>query len=361
LKIGAALCVFLFPFDAALPQQDINSLLDAVVSIKAASNIPNASPHDGTGFVVSATGGDILIVTARHVLFSKDGDPIFDPNGILVTFHADRYNPKPASFLPNGPDNLLFSVLKVTKKDAGNLPPFRAFQLRPQPIGIEDVRVLTGEWKFPKVSVSSTVLNNRLDQFSYNGGGITGGDSGSPVVDLNGLLVGMHQGDVSGSKDGWAQSMREVIATLTGPTMELKIDIGVTTDTKPKDFALDLTYLTGLVSAHRLKELQAEAITSSGRRRWKSTFVITGARSCSIYAPMDLGSLLTFSCIFPAGSFDVKGLRSAATSALPKIEWRNSETKNSEVAEGYNSLPKPLVRIASDEAAGIVSLYLFEQ
>jgi hypothetical protein len=74
-KIGAALCLFLFPFDAALPQQDINRLLDAVVSINVAGNIPNAPGHFGTGFVISATGGDILIVTARHVLFSRTAIP----------------------------------------------------------------------------------------------------------------------------------------------------------------------------------------------------------------------------------------------------------------------------------------------
>ena len=122
-KIAVALCLFFILFSAAHSQEDVDHLLDAVVSIKVASNVPNASGHNGTGFVVSATAEDILVVTARHVLFSKDGDPIFDPKGILVTFRADRYNPKPASFLANGPDNLLFSVLKVTKKNAGNLPP----------------------------------------------------------------------------------------------------------------------------------------------------------------------------------------------------------------------------------------------
>jgi hypothetical protein len=221
-----ALCVFLFPFGAALPQQDINRLLDAVVSISVASNIPNAPGHFGTGFVISATGGDILIVTARHVLFSKEGDPIFDPKRLLVTFRADRYNPKPASWLVNGPAHLLFSVLKVAKKDAGDLPAFPAFQLRSRPIEFEDVRVMTGEWTAPKMSVSSTVLNTRLDQFSYNGFGIAGGDSGSPVIDLNGQLVGMHQGEVDGTKDGWAQRMAEVVATMTGRTMGLKTDIG---------------------------------------------------------------------------------------------------------------------------------------
>jgi formylglycine-generating enzyme required for sulfatase activity len=79
------------------------------------------------------------------------------------------------------------------------------------------------------MSVSSPVLNTRLDQFSYNGFGIAGGDSGSPVIDLNGQLVGMHQGEVEGTKDGWAQRMQEVVATLTGPTMGLKTDFGGTT------------------------------------------------------------------------------------------------------------------------------------
>jgi S1-C subfamily serine protease len=78
---------------------------------------------------------------------------------------------------------------------------------------------MTGEWTAPKMSVSSPVLNKRLDQFSYNGSGIAGGDSGGPVIDLNGQLVGIHQGDVDGTRDGWAQRMQEVVATLSGPTM----------------------------------------------------------------------------------------------------------------------------------------------
>ena len=230
-----ALCFLLFPFGTAFSQQDINRLLDAVVSIKVASNTADVSGHIGTGFVISSTGGEILVLTARHVLFSKDGDPVFDPKGILITFRADHYNPRPASWVANGPDNLHFSVLKVTKQAAADLPSFPKFQLRSQPIGLEDLRVLTGEWKFPKVSVSSTVLNRRLDQFSYNGGGLAGGDSGSPVVDLKGLLVGMHQGDVGGSKDGWAQRIQEVVATITGSTMGLLTDIRVATPVVPRE------------------------------------------------------------------------------------------------------------------------------
>jgi hypothetical protein len=221
-----ALCVFLFPFGAALPQQDINRLLDSVVSISVASNIPNAPGHFGTGFVISATGGDILIVTARHVLFSKEGDPIFDPKRLLVTFRADRYNPRPASVLVNGPDNLLFSVLKVARKDAGSLHAFPAFELRTRPVEFsEDVLVMTGEWTTPKMSVSSPTLEKRLDQFSYNGFGIAPGYSGAPVIDKDHRLIGIHQGELPGLKDGWAQRMQEVVATLKGPTMGLKTDI----------------------------------------------------------------------------------------------------------------------------------------
>ena len=49
----------------------------------------------------------------------------------------------------------------------------------------------------------------------YSGTGIGGGFSGSPVVDLNGLLVGIHEGEANGvTRYGRAQRMREVAEAL---------------------------------------------------------------------------------------------------------------------------------------------------
>lgn len=97
-------------------------------------------------------------------------------------------------------------------------------------------------------------------------------------------------------------------------------------------------------------------------RHWKSTFVISGAKTCSVYTPLGLGRLLTFLCIFSSDSFSVNDLLAQARSALPEIEWGDVNGKGAppaEVVGRYNSFP--LVRIASDSARGMVSLYVFEQ
>jgi formylglycine-generating enzyme required for sulfatase activity len=71
------------------------------------------------------------------------------------------------------------------------------------------------DWSSPEMSIAALAYTDRTDWFTYSGTGLTPGYSGSPVVDLNGLLVGVHQGETDGGRRlGWAQRITEVDETL---------------------------------------------------------------------------------------------------------------------------------------------------
>ena len=201
---------------SAVPQSgNIDTLLDAVVRVSVGKG-PGRSPNIGTGFVVAVHGRRTIIVTARHLFYpnEKIGEAPYNPEPSVV-FHADRQHSQKATLLPRDSEHAGISVLEVLDAGLGTLP---RFQLRTQPLSRNDhVRVMGSDedWSSPEMSIAALAYTDRTDWFTYSGTGLTPGYSGSPVVDLNGLLVGVHQGETDGGRRlGWAQRIQEVDETL---------------------------------------------------------------------------------------------------------------------------------------------------
>ncbi len=215
--------------------KSIDTLQDAVVRITVGKG-PNRSPNVGTGFVVAVQGRQTVIVTALHLFYpnADKGEAPFEPT-TTVEFHADRRHPKPANLLRGDLNHLGIAVLEV--RDAG-LAPLPHFDLRTTALTYQDhFRVLSSDedWSLPEMAIAALNYAGRTDRFTYSGNGLTPGYSGSPVVDLDGLLVGIHQGETDGGRKlGWAQRIQVVDETLNkvlgirtnfGPTVsERKVD-----------------------------------------------------------------------------------------------------------------------------------------
>jgi len=200
---------------AVAQNNNVDTLLDAIVQVTVGKG-PGRSPNVGTGFVVAVNGRRTTIITARHLFYpnEKNNEPAFTPDPSVV-FHADPQHPKKATLLPKDSAHAGISVLEVLDAGLGTLP---RFQIRMQPLSRSDhVRVMGSDedWSSPEMAIASLAYTDRTDWFTYSGTGLTPGYSGSPVVDLNGLLVGVHQGETDGGRKlGWAQRIQEVDETL---------------------------------------------------------------------------------------------------------------------------------------------------
>jgi formylglycine-generating enzyme required for sulfatase activity len=214
-----AVCCLLFASaPIAAPQNNnVDTLLDAIVRVTVGKG-PDRSPNVGTGFVVAVSGRRTTIITARHLFYPDQNrnEPPFDPDPSVI-FHADPQHPhhKNVTLLPVDSEHVGISVLEVLDAGLGTLP---RFQIRTQPLSRNDhVRVMGSDddWSSPEMSISALAYTDRTDWFTYSGTGLAPGYSGSPVVDLNRLLVGVHQGETDGGRKlGWAQRIQEIDETL---------------------------------------------------------------------------------------------------------------------------------------------------
>src|ERR1017187_9532090 len=121
-----------------LPCQDrIEALKDAVVRIEIRTTA--SSPTiPGTGFVIAANANTVTILTARHLFYTKAGEPLLAPLPI-VTFYLDRrHPPRKATLLSDSP-TYEFAVLEISADtlrglDIAKLPRFSLRQSELAPI-----------------------------------------------------------------------------------------------------------------------------------------------------------------------------------------------------------------------------------
>jgi formylglycine-generating enzyme required for sulfatase activity len=216
---GAA--AFFLAFFGVIDGQDkIDRLKDGLVRIEVRTG-PNSPRIMGTGFVIAVNSSAVTILTARHLFYKEDGDALSKPEP-WVTFYVDRqHSPRKAILLSTDSRTYEFAVLEVSGNDLSglNTAQLARFELRSTSLGPREHVLVVGSdgdgWLAPEMIVASLAYQNRPDQFMYSGTGIGGGFSGSPVVDLNGLLVGIHEGEANGvTRYGRAQRMKEVAEAL---------------------------------------------------------------------------------------------------------------------------------------------------
>ncbi len=223
-NLAAACLLILAARSSLFAQKNLASLQDALVSIEVKKDNGRA-PNIGTGFVIAVTGHSTFILTANH-LFLPDttrGEPAFNP-APWVTFHADP-NEKKGRLWPKASPTYGISIIEVVDSGLGQLP---RFSVRDQALDlVEHVFILAsnnGGWPTPEMSINELNYDNRPDRFTYGGTGVASGFSGSPVVDRNGLLVGIHQGETPGTRYGWAQRIKEIVEVL--PVLQVKPQFG---------------------------------------------------------------------------------------------------------------------------------------
>jgi len=211
--------------------QGLERFINGVVEVEAGKGADKAT-ENGTGFVVSADGGTLLVLTARHLFY--EGRQGFT-NDISVTFYLDKLNPHKAELVTDSA-NLDLAVLRVSRVPASVCQQLPTFSVRPDstPLSIGDALYVLGgrsqSWQVPTVSVSGLKDEDRPDRIRFTGIRIRGGFSGSALIDSNGRLAAVHLGVVESDENfGFAQRMAYAYGILKdrGVTMN-KLDISAT-------------------------------------------------------------------------------------------------------------------------------------
>jgi formylglycine-generating enzyme required for sulfatase activity len=189
--------------------QGLERFLNGVVGVKVGTD-SNRAPELGTGFVVSAEGGTLSILTARHLFY--EGKNRFSDN-ISVTFYLDQLNSYKGVLKKDSP-NLDLAVLTVENVPARVAQKLPTFIVRPEsaPPSIgDDLYAFGGDsqsWEAPAVRVSFPRDGDRPDRFRFTGIGIRAGFSGAALLDSAGRLAAVHLGTVEDDENfGHAQRM----------------------------------------------------------------------------------------------------------------------------------------------------------
>jgi len=193
---------------------------NAAVGVRVVKEAPVAA-EDGSGFVLSIDEDSVVILTARHLFYSKDGKESYRKS-VEVTFRADPLNEHPAAWTTDYP-NFDIAVLKLEVKKLPSpviqkLNELPAFEVRAAVTLGADIFVFGGtsqSWQVPKDTVSGDWDNERHDRFRFTGVGVRSGFSGSAVLDASGALIGVHLGGIESDESyGHAQLMASVLPVL---------------------------------------------------------------------------------------------------------------------------------------------------
>jgi predicted Zn finger-like uncharacterized protein len=212
------------PADDRTPEQVVEEVKKATVFIKLDSPAGGGS---GSGFVVRADGATALIATNNHVIRDKDGT---DRGKITVVFDSGvpgTEQPVPAQVVAADAAADL-AVLRVTgvKRMPRPIDP----RLAPKPTETMPVKIsgfpfgeqLAAGGRNPNISIGEgSVSSIRLDaagkveKVQINGA-LNPGNSGGPVVDARGRLVGVAVSTIKGSGIGFAVPAPALAGMLDG-------------------------------------------------------------------------------------------------------------------------------------------------
>jgi regulation of enolase protein 1 (concanavalin A-like superfamily) len=219
-------CVFVsgpaFAADEGIPVKKLDELKAATVYVKVEAKEAGAT---GSGFLILVEGENGFVVTNHHVV-SVSGR-FASPKVALVFRSGTRKEQElPAEVLASDPESDL-AVLKVTSRD---LP--APLDLTPPATPRETMTVYT--FGFPLGNLLSPTRGNpaltvgkgtvsslredergRLKRLQLDGELIPG-NSGGPVVDAEGKLVGIAVSHIAGTKIGFAIPAAELIDLLKG-------------------------------------------------------------------------------------------------------------------------------------------------
>jgi S1-C subfamily serine protease len=217
----------------ALPLKTLADLKAATVFLKVEDGREAAS---GTGFVIKTDGQTAYLVTNHHVIDLSDNKPRFPagPTVITAVFGSGTKNERSArAEVMAGDVRRDLAVLRV--QGVRDLPPPVEYDHEPQLVETMPVYILgfplgdllaTGKGNNPAItvnkgSVSSIRLNDRGELATVQiDGDITPGNSGGPVVDTRGRLIGVAAATIRGRNIGFAVPGTELTKRLKGRLLE---------------------------------------------------------------------------------------------------------------------------------------------
>jgi regulation of enolase protein 1 (concanavalin A-like superfamily) len=223
----------------SLPLNAVAAIKAATVLITTADGAERGSGGSGTGFVIRVEGQTAYIVTNNHVI-----SPTRDRAGgrLLITVvlrcgaHGERK--LPAEIVAAAPESDL-AILKVT--GVPDLPaPIDVLQetepVETMPVyvfGFPFGQTLAAGRGNPSVVVGKgSVSSVRLDADGQVSvvlidGALNPGNSGGPVVNAQGRLVGVAVAAIQGANIGFVIPRRELLAVLAGRPEALHLSPGV--------------------------------------------------------------------------------------------------------------------------------------
>ena len=218
----------------------------------------------GSGFVVASQSESVLVVTNQHVVAPKTLGPV---TGIQVVFHSGK----------PGAERTLDAVVLVADADQDLAVLLVAGKDLPKPLDLTGAVELSETMSvyslgFPfgealsttkgnpaltvgKASVSSLRENDKGEVVAIQlDGNLNPGNSGGPVVDAKGRLVGVATAGVRGAGIGLAVPRAEVARLLSGRGSRLTVRPGLPKDGKVEvDLGLVLLDPTKKVSGVRVR------------------------------------------------------------------------------------------------------------
>jgi hypothetical protein len=230
--VGAGLFSTARAGEDALPLKKLTDLKAATVFLKVEDGREGGS---GSGFVIKTEGQTAYLVTNHHVIDLSDGKPRFPARPVTITavFGSGTKNERSArAEVLAGDARRDLAVLRV--QGVRDLPPPLEYDHEPELVETMPVYILgfplgemlaTGKNNpaitVNKGSVSSIRLNDRGEVATVQiDGDITPGNSGGPVVDARGRLIGVAAATIRGRNIGFAVPGTELNKRLKGRLLE---------------------------------------------------------------------------------------------------------------------------------------------
>jgi V8-like Glu-specific endopeptidase len=232
-------------------QIDFDYLKHGVVKIQSSN-----SGKSGAGIILGKKDDDLYILTAYHVVLGSPGTVREDAikNLTIQVFFYDDQNERsyPASLLARGDINLDIAIIKISqiteKHLSANFPKFRVQGEPQEETAISTIGHPDGlDWQHYRNAGTISRKNNNGDyrRFIFTSPSIREGNSGGPVFDENGSLLGMMtRHDPSGNAEAVKinDGLRSVLKEWGVPT----INIGGESEPTMREFNEDFAKLPKL-------------------------------------------------------------------------------------------------------------------
>ncbi|NBP25573.1 MAG: serine protease, partial [Proteobacteria bacterium] len=207
--------------DEGIPGETLDALKAATVYIKVEGQLGNSS---GSGFLVHVDGQTGLVATNRHVVGRK-GKQAAPTTTIVFRSGTKKELEVPAELVAVDPDEDL-ALMRVKAKELPApidlSPPDLRETMTVYSLGFPLGNVLATDRANPSVTIGKGTISGlpedshgRLDRVQLDGA-LNPGNSGGPVVDDRGRLVGVVVAGIVGTKISFAIPPTNLTAMLRG-------------------------------------------------------------------------------------------------------------------------------------------------